>query len=72
MLPRLASAFAVDRLLRRTVLCVINIWHVNEVSLIKLFSVPDLCVALMVFFPRSWVSKEKVRNYFGIKNVFEK
>ena len=60
MLPRLASAIDVDRLLRRTVLRVINIWHVNEVALIKLFSVPDLCGALMVFFPCYGVSNEKV------------
>ena len=60
MLPRLASAFEVDRLLRRTVLYIIDIWQVDEVALIKLFSVPDLCVALMVFFPRSPARKEKV------------
>ncbi|XP_044165763.1 E3 ubiquitin-protein ligase rnf213-alpha-like [Acropora millepora] len=62
VLPRLDLAFEVDRLLPRTVLCVINIWHLNEVSLIELFSVPDLCVALMVFFPPSGVSTEKLKN----------
>lgn len=60
MLPRLASAFRVDRLLRKTVLYVIHIWHVDEVALIKLFSVPDLCAALIAFFPRGRASKEKV------------
>lgn len=60
MKARLASAFKVDRLMRRTVLYVIHIWHVDEVALIKLFPVPDLCAALIVFFPRGGASKEKV------------
>lgn len=58
--------------MRRTVLYVIDIWHVDEVALIKLFPVPDLCAALIVFFPRGGASKEKVWNYFGIKKGWNK
>ncbi|XP_015758606.1 PREDICTED: uncharacterized protein LOC107337885 [Acropora digitifera] len=60
-LPRLASAFAVDRLLRRTILFVIPVWHLGAVAVTRLFPVSDLCVALTTFLPRR-VKKEKWKN----------
>ena len=59
-MPRLASAFEIDRLLRRTVLFVIPVEQLDEVAFTRLFPVPDLCVALMTFLPNGRVSKEKV------------
>lgn len=63
-LPRLASAFEVDRLLRRTVLFLIPVWQLDEVAVTRLFPISDLCVALTTFIPRVRVLKEKVWNIF--------
>lgn len=59
-MPRLTSAFEVDRLLRRTVLFVIPVEHLDEVALTGLFPVSELCVALITSLPHGRVSKEKV------------
>ncbi|XP_068759451.1 E3 ubiquitin-protein ligase rnf213-alpha-like isoform X4 [Montipora capricornis] len=60
--PHLASAFEVDRLLRRTVLFVIPVGQLDEVAFTGLFPVSDLCVALMTFLPHGRVSKEKLKT----------
>ena len=60
MLPLLASAFEVDRLLKRTVLYAIPVWQLSEVVLTGMFHVADICVALITVFPPSLVNREKV------------
>ena len=60
VLPRLASAFEVDRLLKRTVLRTIPVWQLGEIANTRLFLVSDLCVSLTTFFPSDRVAKEKV------------
>ena len=59
-LPRLASAFEVDRLLRRTVLFVIPVWQLDEAAVTRLFPISDLCIALITFLPHGRVRTEKV------------
>ena len=65
MLPRLASSFEVDRLLKRTFLHAIPVWKLHGIVATGMFHISDLCVALAEFFPRGVVNKEKVvRNDF--------
>ena len=59
-MPRLTSAFEVDRLLKRTVLFIIPVGQLDEVAFSGLFPVSDLCVALITSLPYGRVSKEKV------------
>lgn len=60
MWPRLASAFEVDRLLKRTFLQAIPVWHLHGIVSTRMFYISDLCVALVEFFPRGIITKEKV------------
>lgn len=60
MWPRLTSAFEVDRLLKRTFLHAVPVWQLHGVVSTGMFHISDLCVALVEFFPRGTVNKEKV------------
>ena len=60
MWPRLASSFEVDRLLKRTFLHAIPVWKLHGIVSTGMFHISDLCVALVEFFPRGTVNKEKV------------
>jgi len=60
---RLASAFDVDRLLKRTCLYAFPVWRLPSTGM---FHISDLCVALVEFFPRGFGDKEEViiSDYF--------
>ena len=60
MLPLLASAFEVDRLLKRTFLHAVPVWRLHEIVSTRMFRISDLCVALIEFLPRGFVNKEEV------------
>lgn len=81
MWPRLASAFEVDRLLKRTFLHTIPVWQLHDIVSTRMFHISDLCVALVEFFPRGVLNKEKVvrndylnivtaRSYTGFIHLF--
>ena len=61
---RLASAFEVDRLLKRTYLHAIPVWKLHEIVSTRMFHVSDVCVALVTFFPRGIVNKEQVAKQY--------
>lgn len=66
--PRLVSAFEVDRLLKRTFLYAIPVWKLHKMIVsTRMFYVSDLCVALVEFFPRGIVNKEKVVKYDNLE-----
>ena len=58
--PRLASAFEVDRLLKRTFLRAFPVWRLHGIVSTRMFHISDLCVALVDFFLRGNVNEEKV------------
>lgn len=60
MWPRLASAFEVDRLLKKTFLRAFPVWRLHGIVSTRMFPISDLCVALVDFFPRGNVNEEKV------------
>ena len=63
MWPPLASAFEVDRLLKRTFLHAVPVWRLHEFVSTRMFHISDLCVALVCqieFSPRDSVKKEEV------------
>lgn len=64
MLPRLAPAFEVDPLLKRTFLHTIPVWKLNEIVGSKMFFISDICVALVTFCSREFVPFDKVRILF--------
>ena len=64
MWPPLASAFEVDRLLKRTFLHAVPVWRLHDIVSTRMFHLSDLCVALTEFFPRGVVNKKEVGNNF--------
>ena len=60
MLPLLASAFEVDRLVKRTFLHAVPVWRLHDIVSTRMFHISDLCVALSEFFPRGFINKEEV------------
>ena len=65
--PLLASAFEVDRLLKRTFLRSIPVWQLHGIVSTRMFHVSDVCVALVTFFPRGIMNKEEVRRNDNLK-----
>lgn len=63
MLPQLASAFEVDRLLKRTFLRAIPVWELHKIVPSNLFNVFDVCVALVTF-----CSRERVVGVSKVSN----
>ncbi|XP_020630843.1 E3 ubiquitin-protein ligase rnf213-alpha-like isoform X2 [Orbicella faveolata] len=57
---RLASAFDVDRLLKRTCLYAFPVWRLPSTGM---FHISDLCVALVEFFPRGFGDKEEKSSF---------
>ena len=62
VLPLLASAFEVDRLLKRTFLHAIPVWRLHDIVATRMFHLSDLCVALIKSFSRGFVTKEEVNT----------
>ncbi len=60
MWPRLASAFEVDRLLKRTFLRCIPVSQLHKIVSTRMFHVSDVCVCLVNSFPRGYVNKDEV------------
>ena len=58
--PRLASAFEVDRLLKRTFLRALPVWELHKIVPTRMFNFSDICVAFTTLFPRGILNKEKV------------
>jgi len=56
-----ASAFEVDRLLKRTFLHAIPIWELHRIVSSKMFHISDICVALVTFSSRDRIPISKVR-----------
>ena len=64
MLPRLASAFEIDCLLKRTFLHAIPVWKLHRVVSTRMnIHISDVCVALAEFFPRRVLNKPEVVRY---------
>lgn len=60
---RLASAFDVDRLLRRTFLYAFPVWQLPGIISRRVFHISDLCIALVEFFPPGFGKKNEVITY---------
>ena len=58
--PRLASAFEVDRLLKRTFLRANPVWQLHRIVTTRMFHVSDVCTSLATFLPHGALNKEKV------------
>lgn len=62
LLPGLTSSFEVDPLLKRNFLHVIPVGKLEKVVESKMFSISDVCVALITSCSRGSLSADKVRT----------
>ena len=64
VLPHLATAFEVDRLLKRTFLRAIPVWELHTIAATRMFDVADLCIAMVSFFPPAYLAADEVGVFF--------